>query len=76
MGEFMDSGCSQSDYVITVGDGPCSVTALAENQVVCRPPETKPGLGDNYKKHKSNNNLAPSVTVCAVSVLVFSSCRA
>ncbi|KAI0234412.1 hypothetical protein LSAT2_015310 [Lamellibrachia satsuma] len=48
-GERLDLGCSAGDYEVTVGGGDCVVLELRTNQLVCRPPETKPDLGTYHK---------------------------
>lgn len=48
-GERLDLGCSAGDYEVTVGGGDCVILELRTNQLVCRPPETKPDLGTYHK---------------------------
>ena len=48
-GEHLDLGCSAGDYVVTVGQGTCTVLDLQTNQLVCQPPQTKPALGLYHK---------------------------
>ena len=45
----MNSGCSAGDYIVTVGLEPCEVLDLQTNQLVCRPPKTKPALGQFHR---------------------------
>ena len=47
-GRRLNQGCSEKDYVISVGAGLCEIVELLTNQITCTPPLTKPELGVFY----------------------------
>ncbi|KAI0234406.1 hypothetical protein LSAT2_015304 [Lamellibrachia satsuma] len=65
-GDRMNHGCSAGDYNVTVGLGQCEVLDLQTNQLVCRPPKTKPALGQFH----SHGDPRVKVVVGNINVVV------
>jgi len=61
-GQYLTRGSRLVDFVIKIGDGKCAGVSLADNEVVCRPPASRPNRRNSTRCDPDERELKVSLS--------------